>query len=74
LVHRFARDTPHLSKQELEEFRQRLFKMSDAELVKCYNNCLYMCQLNSGQPPRAAYPQQLVQAWKELDRRRKLTK
>jgi hypothetical protein len=25
-------------------------------------------------PPRAAYPQQLVQAWKELDRRRKLAK
>jgi hypothetical protein len=26
------------------------------------------------QPPKAAYPQQLVQAWKELDRRRKLAK
>jgi hypothetical protein len=33
-----------------------------------------MCKLHRGQPPRGAYPQQLVQAWKELDRRRKLAK
>jgi hypothetical protein len=32
-----------------------------------------MCQLNRGQPPRAAFIQQLVQGWKELDRRHKLS-
>jgi hypothetical protein len=32
-----------------------------------------MCQLDArGHPPEAAFPQQLVQAWKELNRRRKL--
>jgi len=56
----------------LAEVRERLRKMHYNELVKHYNACLQMCPLNRGQPPRAAYPQQLVQAWKELDRRRKL--
>jgi len=56
----------------LAEVRERLRKMHYNELVKHYNACLQICQLNRGQPPGAAYPQQLVQAWKELDRRRKL--
>jgi hypothetical protein len=38
-----------------------------------HNDCLQMCRLNRGQPPKAAYVQQLVQAWRELHRRRKAT-
>ena len=72
-VHRFAQDSQTLSVQDLAELRERLQKMSDFQLQSWYNDCLHMCQLDSrGQPPKAAYVQQLVQAWKEIDRRRKL--
>jgi hypothetical protein len=75
LVHRFAQDTPALSAEDLAELRERLGKMPDDKLRSWYNDCLNICQLDSrGHPPKAAYPQQLIQAWKELDRRRKLAK
>ena len=44
--------------------------MTQADLVKFYDAGLQMCQLDRGVPPRAAFIQQLVQAWRELNRRR----
>jgi hypothetical protein len=72
-MYRFARETPALSAEDLAELRERLRKMRDDELVKFYNQGLHLCQLNrGGQPPRAGFVKLLAQAWKELDRRRKL--
>jgi len=45
--------------------------MSQADLTKFYQACIDMCQLNRGVAPRASFVQQLVQAWKEMERRRK---
>jgi hypothetical protein len=74
-MHRFAQDSQALSADDLAELRGRLTKMSDEKLRAWFNDCLHMCQLDSrGHPPKASYPQQLVQAWRELDRRRKLAK
>jgi hypothetical protein len=56
--------------QDLEELRVRLSKMPQAELVKFYDAAIRMCQLNRGVPPSAGFIQQLVQAWKEMQRRR----
>jgi hypothetical protein len=45
--------------------------MTEAELVKAYNAALEMCRLDRGVPPRAAFIQQLVASWKELQRHQK---
>jgi hypothetical protein len=72
-MYRFARETPALSAEDVAELRECLRKMRDDELVKLYKEGLHLCQLNrDGQPPRAGFVNLLVQAWKELDRRRKL--
>jgi hypothetical protein len=39
-VYRFARDVQAPSVEDLAELRERLRKMRDDELVKCYNDCL----------------------------------
>jgi hypothetical protein len=58
-----------LTAEDLRALRVRLSKMTDAELAKAYNAALHMCQLDRGVPPRAAFVQQLVAAWKEMQRR-----
>lgn len=70
-MHRFTSDAPALSREELAEVRARLRRMSDAELRKQYAAALKMCELRNGGQPRAVWIQQLVQAWKELERRSK---
>jgi len=61
-----------LTQEELEAVRERLRKMSDAQLVRHYEAGLQMCQLDPGKrPPSASFVQQLVQAWRELVRRRR---
>jgi hypothetical protein len=57
------------TEEQLEKCRERLAKMSTAELQMFYNSCLHMCQLNYAHPPSATYVQQLVQAWRELVKR-----
>ena len=61
-----------LTAEEMKALRVRLSRMSDVELAKSYNAGLQMCQLDRGRPPRAAFIQQLVASWKELQRRRKV--
>ena len=63
--------TARKTTEELEQLRGRLAKMSQADLTKFYQACIDMCQLNRGVAPRASFVQQLVQAWKEMERRRK---
>jgi len=54
-----------LSLEELMTIRERLCKMSDAQLVRQFEASLQMCQLDPGKrPPSAAFVQQLVQAWR----------
>jgi hypothetical protein len=60
-----------LTAEEVRELRDRLSKMTQPELVKFYNAALEMCRIDRGEPPRAAFVQQLVAAWKEMQRRRK---
>ena len=60
-----------LTAEELKDLKARLSKMTERDLVKFYDAGLHMCQLNRGTPPRAAFIQQLVAAWKELQRRQK---
>ena len=45
--------------------------MTQPELVKFYEAALEMCRLDQGAPPRAAFIQQLVAAWKAMQRRHK---
>jgi len=58
-----------LTTEQLVELRARLQKMKDPELQSWYEACLQMCRLDRGRPPRATYVQQLVQGWRELQRR-----
>jgi hypothetical protein len=64
------KDRP-LTAQELADLKVQLSKMLQRDLVKFYEAGLHMCQLAQGQPPRAGFIQQLVAAWKELQRRKK---
>ena len=60
-----------LTADELKDLKARLAKMPQRELVKFYDAGLFVCRLDRGEPPRAAFIQQLVAAWKEMQRRRK---
>ena len=60
-----------LTAEELKDLKVRLSKMSERKLVKFYEEALFVCQLDHGAPPRAGFVQQLVGAWKELQRRQK---
>ncbi len=60
-----------LTAEELKAARIRLSRLTDTDLVKAYDAALEMCQLDRGVPPRAAFIQQLVASWKELQRRQK---
>ena len=60
-----------LTAEELKAARIRLSRLTDTELVKAYDAALEMCRLDRGVPPRAAFIQQLVASWKELQRRQK---
>ena len=60
-----------LTAQELNALKVRLSKMTQADLVKFYDAGLFVCRLDHGAPPRAGFIQQLVAAWKELQRRQK---
>jgi hypothetical protein len=61
-----------LTAQEMRALRDRLTKMTQGELVRAYHAALHMCRLDHGAPPRAAFIQQLVGSWKEMQRRRKV--
>ena len=70
----FRSDVAHiiaLEEAKAKEARGRISKISDAELVKAYKAALLRCELNHGRTPRAAFIQQLVAVWTELQRRRK---
>jgi len=60
-----------LTAEELAALRDRLSKMTQANLVQFYEAGLQTCRLNHGEPPRAPFIQQLVASWKELRRRRR---
>lgn len=60
-----------LTAEELKALRIRLSRMTEAGLAMAYDVALQMCQLDRGVPPRAAFIQQLVASWKEMQRRRK---
>ena len=60
-----------LTAEELAALKVRLTKMLQRDLVKFYEAGLQTCQLAHGDPPRAQFIQQLVAAWKEMQRRRK---
>ena len=55
-----------LTAEQLKALRVRLSGMAQPEVVKFYEAGLHMCQLVHGVPPRAAFIQQLVAAWKDL--------
>jgi hypothetical protein len=59
-----------LMAEEMRTLRTRLSKMTHAELMKFYDTALEMCRFNQNVPPRAAFIQQLVASWKEMQRRR----
>jgi hypothetical protein len=63
-----------MDESQLEELRQRLARMGTAELQHFYQSAHHMSRMDRREAPRAAFVQQLVQAWRELDRRRKLAK
>jgi hypothetical protein len=60
-----------LTAEELRALRIRLSKMAEREVAMYYEDALHMCRLDHGEPPRAAFIQQLVASWKELQRRQK---
>jgi hypothetical protein len=60
-----------LTAEELKDLKARLSKMTQADLVKFYDAGLFVCRLDQGAPPRAAFIQQLVASWKELQLRQK---
>ena len=60
-----------LSAEELKATRIRLSKMTETELMTAYDAALELCRLDNDLPPRAAFIQQLVASWKEMQRRSK---
>ena len=68
----FTRISP-FDEQQIETMRQRLTRMDRAALIRFYNSSLQMCMLTREKPPRAPYLQQLVQAWKEMAQRERVS-
>jgi hypothetical protein len=69
-MHDFAKSGP-FTEADLHKVRERLAKMSPNELRKFYISAWHVSRLDDqGRPPQAAFIQQLVQAWKEMRRRR----
>jgi hypothetical protein len=66
-------DAP-MSQEQIEQLRARLQRMGNRELQYFYESAPYMSRIDRGEVPRAAFVQQLVQAWREMDRRRRLAK
>jgi hypothetical protein len=60
-----------MSVGELAQLRVRLAKMRDGELLDFYEAAHRMCRLDRTILPRAASVQQLVTAWRILNRRLK---
>ena len=61
-----AEDTP-LNPEQLATLRQRFARMSLTGLADAYYAAWLRCKMEpGGKPPRAAFIQELVQAWKEL--------
>jgi hypothetical protein len=63
-----------MSQDQIELLRARLLRMGEAELLRFYESAHYMSRIDRGETPRAAFVQQLVQAWREMDWRRRLAK
>lgn len=59
-------DAP-LSPEQLAALRQRFARMSLTGLTDAYYAAWLRCKMEpGGKPPRAAFIQELVQAWREL--------
>lgn len=60
-----------LSPKELKEYRQRLRKMTDPQLIRERNACTYLCspEANWGRPPRRVFVAHLKEARTEWRRR-----
>jgi hypothetical protein len=59
-------DAP-LTSEQLAALRQRFARMSLTGLADAYYAAWLRCKMEpGGKPPRAAFMQELVQAWKEL--------
>jgi len=59
-------DAP-LTPEQLAALRQRFARMSLTGLADAYNAAWLRCKMEpGGKTPRAAFIQELVQAWKEL--------
>jgi hypothetical protein len=63
-----AKDGP-LTKEQLLALRVRLSKMSWTAVRDFYHASWTLCKIERDEAPRAAFVQQLVQAWKELSKR-----
>ena len=58
---------PPLTPEQLANLRQRFARMSLTGLADAYYAAWLRCKMEpGGKPPRAAFIQELVQAWKEL--------
>jgi hypothetical protein len=56
-----------LNQEQLEDLRQRFARMSITALSDAYHAAWLRCKMEpGGKPPRAAFIQEFVQAWKEL--------
>jgi hypothetical protein len=63
---KYPGDAP-LTPEQLAALRQRFARMSLTGLADAYYAAWLRCKIEpGGKPPRAAFIQELVQAWKEL--------
>jgi hypothetical protein len=60
-----------MTAEELGALHSRLSTMTQADLVKFYYTELRTCRPNHSEPLRAPFTQQMVQAWREMQGRRK---
>jgi hypothetical protein len=60
-----------LSTRQLETLCNELSKMMAEDLQKFYETSVHMSHLNQTMPPGVGSIQQLMAAWKELQRRQK---
>ena len=63
------RDDGPLDRQQIDDLRKRLARMSMTALSDFYYAAWTMCKPESHSLPRATCLQQLVQAWKEMRKR-----
>jgi hypothetical protein len=62
---------PVLSHEELQHLRYTLSKVSVGTVQQTYREAHANCLMRGDQPPKAKHVQELVQAWRELNKRKK---